>query len=893
MVRKQYLGISFLIFCLILANLVPVSTQANNLEEDPLVPGWSKDSRISNASESSIHPSIVTDQSGTIYIVWQDARDIPSEDGYWGIYFTKSIDQGETWSTPKRINAPSNDGHTPHIIVDQNSIIHLVWSGAPAEENYYEIYYKNSTNGGNTWSEDIRLTHAPDDSFTPTIATYGNTLHLVWSDKRDGNFEIYYKKSTNGGETWGDDVRLTNDSGDSKLPSIAVDLTGNIHVAWYDKRGDVYKIYYINSSDNGVTWNDEICISSDHGATTLLAAPPSLVTDTYGNLHVIWQDGLFGNYKIYYREKIASNNTWSVEEEIVDVLFSCLPSVVIDSNDGLHMVWLDGDNNRLYYKSKGYGENEWSDAVNLTSSGPEGLQLTIDTNNVLHLTWVTSRDGNKEIYYKRTLEPVVVRRNLSITSNPNVLTADGTSTSLITATVTNTTGSPVEGVNVSFTVESGDGGLSSENNTTDMNGNATVIYTAGTITGDVVIKAAVDGVSNTTMIVLVAGEPAQISVSVQPNTIVADGESTSIITAVVMDQYSNPVSDVKIDFSSLQGLGTINPLTNLTDSDGVATTVYTAGTEDGLDTVNVTNITYNIWNTVDVSLVAVLPEEILITSSQDRLVAKSNNNSTVNVFVLDEKGEPVSDAIVHFSLETVLGGSLSKSSVVTDENGSATVVYTAGTVIGDEVIRAACGSVSNNTVIRLVSGPVAEILIYPMNQTNLCVGDGSQFNVTGYDQYGNLNTSWQPYWHVDGNIGTINETGFFLATKKGVGAVNCTDNITGVYNISVVLVTVGQDDTNNGDTNNEQQQPSGDGENKQGINLNYVIGIVVIAVCIIIGFLLVKRRGKSAVKTREKKTEKPTLTLRCPKCRKTFRVEVKPKPFKVKCPFCGKEGEIK
>lgn len=35
-----------------------------------------------------------------------------------------------------------------------------------------------------------------------------------------------------------------------------------------------------------------------------------------------------------------------------------------------------------------------------------------------------------------------------------------------------------------------------------------------------------------------------------------------------------------------------------------------------------------------------------------------------------------------------------------------------------------------------------------------------------------------------------------------------------------------------------------------------------------------------------------TMTLRCPECKMTFSVEVKPKPFKVKCPHCGKEGVI-
>jgi DNA-directed RNA polymerase subunit M/transcription elongation factor TFIIS len=48
-------------------------------------------------------------------------------------------------------------------------------------------------------------------------------------------------------------------------------------------------------------------------------------------------------------------------------------------------------------------------------------------------------------------------------------------------------------------------------------------------------------------------------------------------------------------------------------------------------------------------------------------------------------------------------------------------------------------------------------------------------------------------------------------------------------------------------------------------------------------------------KTLPEKTvpETPTRTLRCPKCKKTFTVEEKEKPFSVKCPHCGNEGTIR
>jgi hypothetical protein len=48
------------------------------------------------------------------------------------------------------------------------------------------------------WQPDVRLTNAPDTSRTGyhngSLVTNGNFVHVVWFDKRDGNFEIYYKR---------------------------------------------------------------------------------------------------------------------------------------------------------------------------------------------------------------------------------------------------------------------------------------------------------------------------------------------------------------------------------------------------------------------------------------------------------------------------------------------------------------------------------------------------------------------------------------------------------------------------------------------------------------------------------------------------------------------------
>jgi hypothetical protein len=80
--------------------------------------------------------------------------------------------------------------------------------------------------------------------------TEGNNLHLVWQDDRHdfgNNFEIYYRMSTNLGQSWGSEIRLTDALCHSRDPSLACD--GNyLHLFWNDLRDDsnniVGEIYY-------------------------------------------------------------------------------------------------------------------------------------------------------------------------------------------------------------------------------------------------------------------------------------------------------------------------------------------------------------------------------------------------------------------------------------------------------------------------------------------------------------------------------------------------------------------------------------------------------------------------------------------------------------------------
>src|SRR5688572_30580955 len=119
------------------------------------------------------------------------------------------------------------------------------------------------------WLQDFRLTNDTSSSettgtITTSVAASGNFVHVVWRDKRDGNWELYYKRSTDGGLTWSADSRLTNNSAETFRSTIAV-TGGFVHVFWHDDRDGNWEIYYKRSTDNGLSWGTDTRLTNNSG----------------------------------------------------------------------------------------------------------------------------------------------------------------------------------------------------------------------------------------------------------------------------------------------------------------------------------------------------------------------------------------------------------------------------------------------------------------------------------------------------------------------------------------------------------------------------------------------------------------------------------------------------
>jgi hypothetical protein len=188
---------------------------------------------------------------------------------------------------------------------------------------------------------------------------------------------------------------------------------------------------------------------------------------------------------------------------------------------------------------------------------------------------------------------------LKLTANPTSINADGISFSTITAVLTDSAGGlPKQKTTVEFTTTLGTfaGGSASFTTQTDATGTATAVLYAGTTPGDVKVQCSAGGLVALTYLKFVnatSGPTASITLSVSNASIIADGISSSVITAILKDKNGLAVAiGTSASFATNLAVFSNNKnsySTTTVDEKGTATAMLIAGLTPGTATVTCTS----------------------------------------------------------------------------------------------------------------------------------------------------------------------------------------------------------------------------------------------------------------------------------------------------------------
>ncbi len=357
---------------------------------------WLPDFRLTNnpfpSDKVYNHGTAIAAAGNSLYVTWYDRRD-----GTLGeIYFKRSTDGAQTWSPDLRLTNEPASSVFPSIAVF-NSVVHVCWQDH--RTGTAKTFYKNSTDNGVTWSADKQISFGGSSvAEFPSIALSGNTIYLAWQDNRDGNNEIYFSRSTNGGTNWQSEVRLTNNVSPSALPSISASFS-EVYVSWVDDRDGNKEIYFKKGSDSGSVWGTDqrLTNNSSESNYTSISSSGSLIA-------VTWQEMRDANWEVYIKRSTNSGVNWSADERLSNQPANSFKPSVSVSNFLLHLAWeeyRDGNAEIYYKRSSNFGVT-WGSDIRLTVSNANSLYPSIAaSSSAVNVLWQDDREGNYEIYFKR------------------------------------------------------------------------------------------------------------------------------------------------------------------------------------------------------------------------------------------------------------------------------------------------------------------------------------------------------------------------------------------------------------------------------------------------------------------------------------------------------------
>ena len=380
------------IFCVVLA--VFLISSAGLLGQT-----WDSPNRLTWNLGFSVMPVVGVDFHDMVYVVWVD-----SAPGVDEIYFKRSIDQGSSWGAMKRLTWNTTYSDSPYLAIGPGKTLNVVWTEYMGTSAAGDIFYKNSSDSGNTWSPTQRLTWSSDDTRYPaaSVDSSGN-LYVLWREDLSGNnMEIYLKKSTNSGANWSAIQRITWNSGDSRSPHIATDSSNNIHIVWCDDSSGDFEILYKKSTNGGTNWSANKRITWSSG----LSGNPFIAAASGNNLYIVWKDNVSGNDEIYCKKSTNSGSTWSALQRLTwNSGDSGAPVLAVDSSNNLHLVWEDQTPGacEVFYKSSTNAGTSWSAPQRLTwnSGWSEVPSVAVDSTGYIQVLWHDNTPGGYEIFHKR------------------------------------------------------------------------------------------------------------------------------------------------------------------------------------------------------------------------------------------------------------------------------------------------------------------------------------------------------------------------------------------------------------------------------------------------------------------------------------------------------------
>ncbi len=351
---------------------------------------------ISNSPsyDASQRARLTIDPTALLHVVWMEGV----LDTATGAAYVSGRDT--TWGPWEWIGPPYNIGYVnPVIARDASGTIHVAYAsdGPP-----YDVWYTSKPAGG-SWAPRVNLSNEAYNTVYPSIAVDSTgRVWVAWQTTiTDQNNDVFVRSKPAGGD-WEPVMNVSNRTPEDQNPSIAVDAGDVPHLVWRSREPGNWEI--IHTRYVGGAWTAFQNIS----ATALGSHFPRLASNAQGDVCVAWEEDL-GSDVFYVAFRRWDGSQWLPGVAASDPVKALYPAVSCDDVGNVYTVWTDyrhGPTEAYFSYSTDHGAT-WSADENVSNNGlasfyPDTVAYACGE---AHVVWQDMAPGQFDIFYSEGTIP--------------------------------------------------------------------------------------------------------------------------------------------------------------------------------------------------------------------------------------------------------------------------------------------------------------------------------------------------------------------------------------------------------------------------------------------------------------------------------------------------------
>ncbi len=357
--------------------------------------------------------AVAADPEGNVFVVWEDLSELDGSGPDYDVYMKKWVASNKAWG-PRILVTDDNVNNTAHshvseIETDSFGNVHVVWQQngiLDGDGKDADIYWRMWDAATESWMPRLLITDEVKNTKTstgPRLASdsFGN-MHLTWEDwssliPHDG---VQYRMWNGATRIWEPRMTVTTNSSGGR-PDIAVDPSGDVHIAWADMAnilgastyGDDIDVFYRKLDVSTKTWGPIMLVTFDDDDLDQRSSNFwGITTDVFGNAHFIWDEwndldtypgNQSGDTDIFYRKLDAATGLWGPRVLISeDDHGSTLGRICSDPFGNIHIVWQDRwfpqgtgiPDVDFLYRNYDVASGSWGSVFEITNDLGDGYQ---------------------------------------------------------------------------------------------------------------------------------------------------------------------------------------------------------------------------------------------------------------------------------------------------------------------------------------------------------------------------------------------------------------------------------------------------------------------------------------------------------------------------------------